>query len=157
MLRTLLFEFPQDETSWLIEDEYMFGANLLVAPLFDAGKNSRKVYLPPGACIDYQTGKVYQGARWHEIEAGEIPVILLVKDHSVLPRVKPAQSTSEIDWNNVELRVFSTDGAPVSQKFALPDGDLQTLDLTVSKNKYVLKNDFSRGKINWTITSFPAK
>jgi alpha-D-xyloside xylohydrolase len=156
MLRTLFFEFPADETSWLIEDEYMFGSNLLVAPLL-AEKPSRKVYLPPGAWIDYQTGKVYQGERWHEIMAGEIPIVLLVKNNSVLPHVKVAQSTSEIDWNNIELKVFSTEQANVSGQFALPDGNLQTLNLENSKNNYTLKNDFSNGKINWTINRFVTK
>ena len=157
MLRTLFFEFPNDETSWLIEDEYMFGANLLVAPILETGKNSRKVYLPPGAWIDYQTGKTYDGACWHEITVGEIPIILLVKNHTVLPHVKPAQNTVEIDWNSVELRVFSTDNAPVSGQFALPDSDLQMLDLNVSKNNYALKNDFSGGKIKWTVNRFQNK
>lgn len=157
MLRTLFFEFPNDETSWLIEDEYMFGENLLVAPLFETGKNKRKVYLPPGAWFDYQTGKVYQGEKWHEITAGEIPIVLLVKDHSVLPHVKPAQNTSEIDWKTIELRVFSTDNASVSGRFALPDGDLKTLDFSVSDNKYNLKNDFSGGKIKWMVNRFSAK
>ena len=60
MLRTLFFEFPEDPTSWLIEDEYMFGSSLLVAPIFETGKNSRKVYLPPDTWIDYQTGKIYR-------------------------------------------------------------------------------------------------
>jgi alpha-D-xyloside xylohydrolase len=35
MLRTLFFEYPEDTTSWLIEDEYMFGENILVAPLME--------------------------------------------------------------------------------------------------------------------------
>ena len=157
LLRTLFFEFPNDETSWMIEDEYMFGANLLVAPVFETGKTSRKVYLPPGAWIDYQTGKVYEGARWHEIAAGEIPIVLLVKNHSVVPHVKPAQNTGEIDWNNIELRVFSNDKAPVTGRFALPDGELQTLNLTANENNYALKDDFSAGKIKWQINRLTGK
>ena len=157
MLRMLFFEFPTDETSWMIEDEYMFGSNLLVAPLLETGKNARKVYLPGGKWFDYQTGKIYEGGKWHEIAAGEIPVILLVKDHTVLPFVKPAQNTSEIDWNDVELKVFSTDNSPVSTQFALPNGNLQTLELNAVKDNYVLKNDFSKGKIKWRVSRFNAK
>ena len=157
MLRTLFFEFPADETSWQIEDEYMFGSNLLVAPIFETGKNSRKVYLPPGAWINYQTGKTYEGTRWYEIEAGEIPVILLVKNQTVLPHVKSAQNTSEIDWNDVELKVFSTDKKEVSGIFALPNENLQILELNQTQGKYVLKNDFSRGKIKWKISLFENK
>ncbi len=157
MLRALFFEFPNDDTSWMIEDEYMFGDSLLVAPLLEEGKLARKVYLPPGAWIDYQTGKVYEGAHWHEIAAGEIPVVLLVKNHSVVPHAKPAQNTGEIDWNNIELRVFSTDNAPVAGLFALPDAQLQTLNLTANGSSYALKNDFSGGKIKWQINHLAAK
>ncbi|MEO6590363.1 MAG: TIM-barrel domain-containing protein, partial [Pyrinomonadaceae bacterium] len=157
LLRTLFFEFPQDETSWQIEDEYMFGANLLVAPLFENNKNSRKVYLPPGTWFDYQTGKVYEGATWHDITAGEIPIILLVKNHTVLPFVEPAQNTAAIDWNNIELKIFSTDEKDVSGIFALPNDKLQALELKQSNGKYMLKNDFSRGKIKWQINRFAAR
>jgi alpha-D-xyloside xylohydrolase len=150
MLRALFFEYAEDPTSWTIDDEYMFGSNLLVAPLMEPG-DSRKVYLPPGAWIDYQTGRIYRGAQWQRITAGQIPVVLLVKDHSVIPHIAVAQSTSEMNWNDVELRVFSADGAPVSGLFALPDGNLQTLHLEARQNDFVLKGDPLRGKVKWRV------
>ncbi|HEX5833598.1 MAG TPA: hypothetical protein VFY34_07085, partial [Pyrinomonadaceae bacterium] len=101
--------------------------------------------------IDYQSGRVYAGANWHEIPAGQIPVVLLVKDHSVLPHVKVAQSTKDIDWNNVELRVFSTDNAAVNGLFTRPDSDLQTLTLVPRGRDFVLRQDPQGGKVKWTI------
>ncbi|MGB8321242.1 MAG: hypothetical protein WCE54_24140 [Ignavibacteriaceae bacterium] len=47
MLRDLFIEFPDDPGSWLIDDEYMFGSDILVAPLFEDVK-ARNVYLPLG-------------------------------------------------------------------------------------------------------------
>lgn len=135
----------------------MFGENLLVAPLFETGKVSRKVYLPPGSWIDYQSGKIYEGGRWFEIEAGAIPIVLLVKNHTILPLVKPAQNTSEIDWDAVELKVFSSDNAPLKGQFVLPGEDLQMIELNFSKGKYFLKNDLTNGKIKWEINRFPIK
>jgi alpha-D-xyloside xylohydrolase len=152
MLRALFFEYPEDPGSWSIDDEYMFGSNLLVAPLFESS-DRRKVYLPPGKWIDYQTSRIYDGAKWHEITAGQIPVVLLVKDHSALPHIKVAQSTKDMDWGTVELRVFSTDNAPVSGLFTLPDGDLSTINLSRSGNRYVLSEDPSKGKVKWQITT----
>lgn len=152
VLRTLFFEYPEDPTSWTVDDEYMFGSSLLVAPLMESGEG-RRVYLPPGDWIDYQTGKSYAGARWQQINAGQIPVVLLVKDHSVIPHVKVAQSTSEIDWKNVELRVFSTDNATASGLFALPDGGVQSLNVTGS----ALQNDPLRGRVNWQVTRSPSQ
>jgi alpha-D-xyloside xylohydrolase len=153
MLRALFFEYPNDPTSWMIDDEYMFGSDLLVAPLFEE-KNSRNVYLPPGKWIDYQTGKIYQGAQWHQIAAGQIPVVLLVKDRSVIPHIKVAQSTSEMDWNNIELRVFSADNTSVSGFFSLPQGDLKSLKLDSNQNGFVLKDDPLGGKVKWQISRF---
>jgi alpha-D-xyloside xylohydrolase len=154
MLRTLFFEFPDDPTSWTVEDEYLFGSDLLVAPLMEDGPG-RRVYLPPGAWVDYQTGRGYAGGRWHRIDAGTIPIVLLVRDHRAIPRVAVAQSTAQIDWKNVELRVFSSDGAPVTGNFSLPDGPLQTLRLAASGSGFSLSSDPLRGAVHWRITRAP--
>lgn len=108
MLRTLFFEFPEDETTWFIEDQYLFGSHLLVAPLFEAHSNSRKIYLPHGEWFDYQSNERYLGGQWLDITAGNIPVVLLVKAGSVLPKTKIAQSTNEIDWNDLNYDVYLT-------------------------------------------------
>jgi alpha-D-xyloside xylohydrolase len=150
MLRALFLEYPDDPTSWLIDDEYLFGSELLVAPLIEEG-NSRKVYLPPGPWTDYQTAKVYQGAQWHSITAGQIPIVVLVKDHSAIPHIRVAQSTAEMNWKEIELRVFSTDGAAVSGLFALPGGNLQMLKLDSSGRSFVLRDDPLRGQVKWMI------
>jgi alpha-D-xyloside xylohydrolase len=81
-------------------------------------------------------------------------VVLLVKNHSVLPQVKVAQSTQDIDWKDVELRVFSTDNTPLSGLFALPDGALQPVRLRFNGNSFALADDPLRGKVQWRITRF---
>jgi alpha-D-xyloside xylohydrolase len=151
MLRALFFEFPHDPTSWTIDDEYMFGSDLLVAPLMESVAG-RRVYLPPGDWVDYQSGKTYAGGRWQQIEAGQIPVVLLVRNHSVIPHAKAAQSTSELDWNDIELRVFSTDGAAASGLFSLPQGSLETIRLAGGAGGYAVQNDPLKGKVRWRIT-----
>jgi alpha-D-xyloside xylohydrolase len=151
MLRTLFFEFPDDPTSWSVEDEYLFGSDLLVAPLFEE-VTERDVYLPPGQWVDYQTGRAYEGARWHRIAAGPIPIVLLIRDHVAIPRAAVAQNTAEIDWKNVELRVFSSDGAPVRGRFALPEGELQTVELAATGGDFVVRDDPLRGAVKWRVT-----
>ena len=107
MVRALLVEFPQDPGAWLVEDEYMFGSQILVAPLMESG-NSRTVYLPKGQWIDYQSGQVYEGG-YQTIEAGKIPAIILVRDGSLIPHAPLAQRTDEIDWNAIELKPYKVD------------------------------------------------
>ena len=150
MLRALFLEYPDDPTSWLIEDEYLFGSDLLVAPMIEAG-NDRQVYLPPGSWIDYQTGKVYRGAQWLRITPGRVPVVLLAKDHTVIPHAQVAQSTAEMNWKEIELRAFSTDRGAASGLFALPGESLQTLRLESSPQGFALKDDPLRGRVKWQI------
>ena len=151
MVRPLFFEYPNDPGSWTIDDQYMFGSDLLVAPMFTSS-DRRKVYLPPGMWIDYQSGRVYEGTKWHEIAVGKIPVVLLVRNHSVLPHIKVAQSTKDMDWNKVELRVFSTDNAPVTGLFTRPDSTLQPLSLAARGRTFALLEDPQAGKVKWNVT-----
>ncbi len=151
MVRPLFFEYPTDRGSWTIDDQYMFGSDLLVAPMFTSS-DRRMVYLPPGTWIDYQSGRVYEGTKWHEIAAGKIPVVLLVRNHSVLPHIKVAQSTKDLDWNNVELRVFSTDNAPVTGLFTRPNSTVQPLSLEARGRTFALRENPQAGKVKWNVT-----
>ena len=128
MVRALFVEFPHDAGAWLVEDEYMYGSQLLVAPLLESG-SSRTVYLPKGKWIDYQSGKVYEGG-YQEISiptaqevkayaeasgsatvSQPLPCIILVKDGSLIPQVPVAQSTDKINWNKLSWRPFKADAA----------------------------------------------
>ena len=48
VMRTLFYMYPDDSMCWDIEDEYLYGPNVLVAPILYAGQFSRSVYLPKG-------------------------------------------------------------------------------------------------------------
>ena len=109
MVRALLVEFPQDPGAWLVEDEYMFGSQMLVAPLMESG-NERTVYLPKGKWIDYQSGKIYEGG-YQTIKAGKIPAVILVRDGSLIPHALLAQRTDQIDWNKIELKLYKADAS----------------------------------------------
>ena len=127
MVRALLVEFPQDKGAWLVEDEYMFGSQILVAPLMESG-NSRDVYLPKGKWIDYQSGKVYEGG-YQTIEADKIPAIILVRDGSLIPHAPLAQRTDQIDWNKIEMKTYKADAAKCTGLLFKPgDKVLQTIE-----------------------------
>ena len=122
MVRALLVEFPEDKGAWLVEDEYMFGSQMLVAPLMESG-NSRDVYLPKGKWIDYQTGKIYEGG-YQTIEAGDIPAVILVRDGSLIPHVPLAQRTDQINWNQIEWKAYKAD-AKTCKGWLFKPGDQQ--------------------------------
>ena len=119
MVRALFLEYPDDPTAWLVEDQYLFGSDILVAPIFDAPEDiagvtpapdpakttglrrwTRQVYLPGGAWVDYQTGKTYK-AGWNEIATDRLEAVILVRKGAVIPTARVAQSTRDIDWSSV--------------------------------------------------------
>lgn len=61
VMRPLFYDFPEDGKCWEIEDEYMFGPEILVAPILYEKQRERKLYLPVGEWRSLHDGKVYAG------------------------------------------------------------------------------------------------
>lgn len=79
VMRALFYEFPADPNCWDIMDSYLFGSDILVAPVCHEKARSRRVYLPEGASWTHAgTGKCYAGGQFCEVEAGldTLPVFL---------------------------------------------------------------------------------
>ncbi len=141
MLRALFVEFPDDPGAWKVEDEYLFGSQILVAPLLETGITGRTVYLPKGKWIDYQTEQVYEGGGWQQIEAGSLPIIMLVRDGSVLPHLELAQSTSAMDWSKIYLKTYSVDKKQAEGLICLPaDNLIQEVKVNCESEKPELAN-----------------
>lgn len=105
MQRALLLDYPDDPGAWLIEDQYLFGESMMVAPMLEAG-TGRDVYLPgKDRWVDYQTGKTYN-AGWNHIECGHLPIVILVKKGATIKEVPVALSTDWIQWDKVKSRKF---------------------------------------------------
>ncbi len=149
MMRALFVEYPHDAGAWLVEDEYLFGSQMLVAPMMESGME-RDVYLPEGKWIDYQTGKVYTGG-WHTILVGTVQAVILVRDGSVLPHIKLAQNTGEMDWSQIELKVYAADASEATGLVCLPS-DNQLHPLTVSVKGHQVKADGLEGKVKFKVT-----
>jgi alpha-D-xyloside xylohydrolase len=69
-MRPMFVEFPADETCWDLQEQYMFGPDLLVAPILDEGQRRRRVYLPAGVeWLDAWDGSPVSASGWVEVEA----------------------------------------------------------------------------------------
>ena len=80
VIRTLFYEFPEDERAWTTEDEFMFGDRLLVCPILTAGARERAVYFPGKGVTwrDAETGELYRGGESATVAAPieKIPVFV---------------------------------------------------------------------------------
>jgi alpha-D-xyloside xylohydrolase len=79
VIRPLFLGFPGDQACWDIDDQYLFGEDILVAPVTSYGARRRRVYLPPGTTWrDAWTGAEHAGGQWLDAAAPleRIPVFL---------------------------------------------------------------------------------
>ena len=78
LMRPLCYDFPDDEHVWQIEDAYMFGPDILVAPVLYEGMRERTVYLPSGCNWRNHSGEIIEGGRSLVAQAplNRIPVFI---------------------------------------------------------------------------------
>ncbi len=79
VMRPLFYDFPEDEHCWEAEDSYLFGPDLLVAPVMEAGARERQIYLPAGTgWRDAFTKQEYEGGQTVTVPAplDVIPVMI---------------------------------------------------------------------------------
>jgi alpha-D-xyloside xylohydrolase len=113
----------------------------------EENSRARDVYLPPGNWTDYQTGKSYGGG-WHRIEAGAIPIIMLVREGTDLPHIDLAQSTQQMDWTKMDLAVFAKNMTEAKALICLPsDGRLVEIKLTRKDGALRLDKNPLDGKV----------
>jgi alpha-D-xyloside xylohydrolase len=121
-MRALFMDFPGDPNVSELGDEYMFGPDLLVAPVTEQGATTKRVYLPAGAdWYNYWTNERLRGGQWIEASAPIETIPLFVRAGSILPLGAPIDSTSQ-SQRLEKLRVYP--GADAD--FALYNDDGRT-------------------------------
>jgi len=84
-MRPLFVDHPDDEAAWDVEDEFMFGDSILVAPVTVAGATSRQVYLPTGHnWVDVRTREVVAGGSTFEADAPITSIPVFVREGSAV-------------------------------------------------------------------------
>ena len=72
-VRALVSDYTDDKNTYTIDDQYLLGDSLMVAPLTEKDCGKRRVYIPRGNWADYRTTEPVE-CGWHEIESERIPV-----------------------------------------------------------------------------------
>lgn len=87
IMRPMFFDYHTDETCYELEDQYLFGEDILFAPIMEQGCTSRKVYLPEGSWQNVNDKQVYTGKQWVECKAEIDEFIAFVKTGSEVAEV----------------------------------------------------------------------
>lgn len=105
--RPLCFDYQDDAGTYSINDQYLCGDALLVAPVCQAGVTQRQVYLPAGSWIDLHGGDRYEGGGTVTVDAPLAEIPLFAKGGSVMPSLPEApQTTMGLRPTSLDLNIF---------------------------------------------------
>jgi alpha-D-xyloside xylohydrolase len=127
VMRPLVLDWQDDPTVAGIDDQFMFGEWLMVAPIVDEGQQ-RKVYLPQGVWYDFWTKAridCTDGGKWLSVDAPLDMLPLYVRGGAIIPTCADAPHTGVQDWTRITLDVYP-DGESAFD-FYDKDGSLNTL------------------------------
>jgi alpha-D-xyloside xylohydrolase len=136
--RALAMDYPEDENTWKIDDQYMMGPSLMVAPLFSE-QNTRIVYLPKGVWYDFWTHQKYQGGEKIRVNMKDVTQMpVFVKGGSMIPLAQPVEYVTPDTCFELTIHVFGDQPG----RFTLYEDD-------------GISYDFERGRqnrieLNWT-------
>jgi alpha-glucosidase len=120
-MRPLMLEFPADEGTYGNDDEFLFGSDLLAAPVLTEGARSRGVYLPAGEWYDYWTGARFSGPTGVNMQVAMDTIPLFVRGGAFVFQQPVVQHTGEMAGKPLEVTLFPS-SAPSERWLYEDDG-----------------------------------
>jgi alpha-glucosidase (family GH31 glycosyl hydrolase) len=120
LMRSLGLTYPDSAKAWSTVDAYLFGSNLLVAPVYERGATERTVALPEGTWWDFWSAQRIEGGQDVTVQAGLDSMPLLVRAGAIVPTGPVRQYADEPNAEPVTLTVYP--GANGSFAFYDDDG-----------------------------------
>jgi alpha-D-xyloside xylohydrolase len=127
--RALILDSPHDKSLYLVDDQYLVGDRMMVAPLF-AGEPSRKVVLPKGRWHDFWTGELLEGGNELAVSASTERIPVYIKSGSIVPWADAGLFAGARETRRITARVYGDGSLP----FELASGN-ESLKLSCSQGR----------------------
>jgi len=153
IMRAMFIDFPEDENAYSADEQYMFGRNILVAPVLEEGTVTKTVYFPEGEWINFFNNEAVQGGRKVLADAGVDEIPVYVKDGSVIPmnlnadyKVGGSIGNDVENYTNLCFRIYP-----------LGKADYTLCHNNGEKMKVTSEADFANGKVIVSIPKYNDK
>lgn len=144
IVRPLFYNYPEDKIALDINDEYMVGENVLMAPIVNKDETKRIVYLPKGKWIDYFSGRTLRGNRHYMIDYKLDETGIYIKENSIIPQYENLLHLEKEKIDMVTFKLYANKG-----KYQMYEDDGKSLnylkdeynlyDISFNKEKFELK------------------
>ena len=147
VLRPMVLEFPDDPTCRMLENQYMLGESLLVAPVFSA-EGEVSFYLPEGEWTGLLTGERVEGPRWVTETHGFESLPLYVRPGSVIARVPDSQRPEDDHAVGLHLEAYRPQPGTRVVSLRRPDGRIARYEVVTDDAGTVVTGTDDEG---WTL------
>jgi alpha-glucosidase len=117
-MRPLMLEFPDDEATYGIDDQFLFGSDLLIAPVLREAATGRSVYLPVGDWYDYWSGERYAGGKSIDVPVTLASIPIFVRGGAFVFQQPVVQHTGEMPGQPLEVTLYPM---PSSERWLYED------------------------------------
>lgn len=156
LMRPLFFEEPNNTQLFDYSSAYLWGQDILVSPVLEAGKTEQAVYYPKDTTwFDFYTDEQIDGGQTQTVQLKENSIPTYVKAGAFIPLAKPMQSTKEYDANFIQLHYYHHNSIEDSEReFYFDDG--QTIN-AIEKQQYEILEFEAERKGAWLEIEFEAE
>jgi len=106
LMTPLLFDYQQDELTYRISDQYMFGKGMMICPVTNKGALSRPVYFPGNKWVDFWTGERIAGRQWKSFLTPPDLMPIFIKEGAIIPQQPAMQYLGEKLVDEITLLVY---------------------------------------------------
>jgi alpha-glucosidase len=111
VIQALVFNYPTDVNTYSIDDQYLFGENLLICPVTEKGAKSRTLYLPEGNWIDYWSGEIFTGKQNIITKTPLEKLPIYVKAGAIIPMQPDMQYFGEKPLDPITLDIYTSENS----------------------------------------------
>ena len=122
VFRPLMLNYQDDPNTYNLDDEFMIGGDLLVAPIVKANVTSRLVYLPPGTWYDYWTKEKYAGGTMIRADAPLQTVPMFVRGGAIIPMAPEMKYVGEKPADPITFAIYPDEKGSASASLYEDDG-----------------------------------
>ena len=122
LFRPLVLNYQDDPNTYNLDDEFMIGSDLLVAPIVKPDITRRLVYLPKGTWYDYWTNKKYEGGTMIAAEAPLETVPMFVRAGAIIPTAPQMNYVGEKAVDPITFNIYPDDKGSASATLYEDDG-----------------------------------
>ncbi|WP_400076439.1 TIM-barrel domain-containing protein [Winogradskyella sp. R77965] len=127
LMRPLFFEEADNPQLFDYSKAYLWGNDILVSPVLEAGKTEQEVYFPKTSnWFDIENDELIKGGQTKIVKLNEGFIPTYARAGAFIPLSKPIQSTSEYDSNSIELHYYFDKASPETKYSIYTDNGIST-------------------------------